>query len=356
MAKYIEIHAFPLNVLFHKGNIQMDRSIQFTVALLAIAFLPTSAALAQLGGGMGGMGMSGMFGSGGSSSRSNIDAAGAPSLSELSIKEAQAHIVFEGTSEIRVKPSEIRVVMAVTSESQTAVQCQKECDQTIQKVKAAWKEIGIAKEDIVVDFIAVLPVYEWTFEKEGDATMGIEKRSGYRMQTNLHVAVPSDKEAFQAISLAFNNGVTDIIAFDYWSKELDALKVQARAKALKAAREKSEFMLGAVLDKKPPVINIQEATIVRYPESLYRSYTIKDEQEITKRGYGDVSFIHAHRPRNTYYRGLYMNGDTQSAELPMQSEISVLSTVRLYFDSPKVKVEKKRKSKNNKKKKRSKGW
>ena len=43
------------------------------------------------------------------------------------------------------------------------------------------------------------------------------------------------------------------------------------------------------------------------------------------------------RPRNTYYRGLYTDGDMQPSELPMQPEISVISTVRLYFESPAAK-------------------
>jgi hypothetical protein len=41
-----------------------------------------------------------------------------------------------------------------------------------------------------------------------------------------------------------------------------------------------------------------------------------------------------HRPRNTYYRGLYMDGDIQASQLAMEPEISVVSTVRLYYESP----------------------
>jgi hypothetical protein len=48
----------------------------------------------------------------------------------------------------------------------------------------------------------------------------------------------------------------------------------------------------------------------------------------------NVPFIHASRPRNTYYRGLYSDGDVQPRDLPMNPEISVVSTVRLYFKSP----------------------
>jgi hypothetical protein len=48
----------------------------------------------------------------------------------------------------------------------------------------------------------------------------------------------------------------------------------------------------------------------------------------------EMPFIRASRPRNTYYRGLQSDGDIQPAGLPMRPEISVISTVRIYFQSP----------------------
>ncbi|MHB8972363.1 MAG: hypothetical protein ACYC3X_14045 [Pirellulaceae bacterium] len=58
------------------------------------------------------------------------------------------------------------------------------------------------------------------------------------------------------------------------------------------------------------------------------------DEEVTPAVRSDVPFIRAYRPRNTYYRGLNHDGDVQAAGLPMQPEISVVSTVRLYFESP----------------------
>ena len=55
---------------------------------------------------------------------------------------------------------------------------------------------------------------------------------------------------------------------------------------------------------------------------------------MTPNWHRDVAMIQADRPRNTYYRGLNTDGDIQPRELPMRPEISVISTVRLYFRSP----------------------
>jgi hypothetical protein len=171
-------------------------------------------------------------------------------------------------------------------------------------------------------------------ETQDKTEVGVEKKVGYRMQTNVHLAVQRESQAQAALARAFEEGVTDIIAFDYWSGELDGIKVNARQQALQAARRKADGLFTAIFHDPPPAINVQEQTAVRYPESLYHSFVNSQDETVTANFNRNVPFIRASRPRNTYYRGLYSDGDVQPRELPMNPEISVVSTVRLYFKSP----------------------
>jgi len=250
---------------------------------------------------------------------------------------AEGFIAIDGRAEIRVRPTEIRVVLALTSEGETAQECQQMIEATIERLRAAWTNLAIAPEDIVEDFIAVLPLYQWDLEKRGDVEVGVEKRVGFRMQTNIHLAVPNDAKAPAAFMAAFEEGVTDIIAFDYGNQELDDIKIEAREQAVEAARSKSDVLLGALFDDRPPVINVQEQTTIRYPESLYHSFENSLDEDVTPSWRRDIPFIRAYRPQNTYYRGLRSDGDVQAHGLPMHPEISVVSTVRLYFESPAAK-------------------
>jgi len=233
------------------------------------------------------------------------------------------------------------MVLAVTSEAETAPKCQQAIDAAIDGLRAAWSKIGIGPDRVVVDFIAVLPRYEWVATKHGDIDAEVEKKVGYRMQTNVHLAAHGEAEARAALAKALEQGITDVIAFDYWSKDLDDVKVKARSEALKAARGKADMLLGTLFTDHPPAINVQEATTVRYPESLYHSFTNTLDEVVTGDYRRDMPYIHAYRPRNTYYRGLYIDGDVQPHELPMSPEISVVSTVRLYFKSPAASEKKK---------------
>jgi uncharacterized protein YggE len=272
-------------------------------------------------------------------SRAGIGAEGQgmADLAPLDPDVVQGYIAIDGRAVVRVRATEIRVVLAVTGEGPTAQECQKVVDSTIARLKATWAKMGIAPEKIVVDFIAILPQYEWSVEKQGNVEVGRERKAGFRMQTNVHLAATGESEAQAAINGAFQEGVTDIIAFDYWSRDLDEVKVAARAQALQAAQSKAEDLLGTIFEHRPPAINVQEQTVVHYPHSLYHSFSNTYEESVTPSFRRDIPFIRAPRPRNTYYRGLVGDSDVQPRELPMSPEISVASTVRLYFQSPAAK-------------------
>jgi uncharacterized protein YggE len=267
-----------------------------------------------------------------------------PDLPPLDPKVAVSYIMLDGRAETRVRPSEMRIVLAVTAEADTAEKCQQSVTATIERLKDAWSKMKIAPEKIVVDFIAVLPRYTWNLENRDRVEVGVETKAGYRMQSNVHLAVANASQAEAALAQAFAHGVTDIIAFDYWSRDLDEVKVKVRQEAVKAAQAKGDALLTLLFRERPPIINVQEKTTIRYPASLYSSFRASYEEVMTPAWRRDIPLIYAERPRNTYYRGLLTDGDIQPRELPMTPEISVVSTVRLYFRSPAAETAKEKSS------------
>jgi uncharacterized protein YggE len=280
----------------------------FAAALFLVVI--TAPALAQFGG-----------------SRAGLEGGGMSSpLPLLEPEVARGYITVDGVAEIRVEPTELRVVLAVTGEGDAV-------DTTIARVRDAWTKRNIAAGQVHEDFIAVLPRYEWVIEKRGDVEVGLETLVGYRMQSNLHLVVPTEAVARRALDDAFAAGVTDVIAFDYGSREIDAARTRARSAAVRAAREKADLLL-AVFEDRPPVVNVQERTEVHEPASLYHSFEIAHDEQVTPPYRRDIPFVRAAHPRNTYYRGLTTNADVAPRELPMRPQISVVSRVRLYYSSP----------------------
>jgi uncharacterized protein YggE len=279
---------------------------------------------------------SGAFGGAGNSVRQPSSQVGAGWNGSFVLPTDQAlnFIVIDATAETRLAPEEIRVVMAITSEAKSAEDCQEQVAQRIKAVGQAWRDLGIPENKIVEDFIAVLPRYEWRLIMRDEQQVRLQQREGYRMQTNLHVSVKSEPEAMAAINIAFKQGITDIVTFDYWSSKLDEQKEKTRAEAVVAAKKKADTLL-MIFDKKPPVINVQESTQVLFPGSLYRTFeNVLEEQTDHWQGWNDKPMIKALRPKMTFFEGAQTEADVRPKEIAMRPEISIVSTVRIYYQSP----------------------
>ncbi len=274
--------------------------------------------------------------------------AGKPALQphpNLDPHAVESYITIEGRAEVRVQPTSIRVVLALTTESATASGCY-ESNQTKERAYLkALLDSGVGQEKIAFDFISMLPVYKWVIEEQEGQKLAVEKPSGYHMQTNVHIEVPTEAQAQVVIREAFKLEISDVIAFDYWTKEIDRYKEEAREKALRIVRKKADLLLGALFEEKPKPINLDESTRVVYPKSLYVSFKNDYSQRYESRSYSsnqrNIPRILAFRPKNTYYHGFFEETDEQSANLPIHPEISVVSTVRFYYAAPGSKGKKK---------------
>jgi len=249
----------------------------------------------------------------------------------LSLEMARGAITIEGSSEVRVTPSELRMVLAVIREAETAMECRSQTDQIMQAMTADWTKMGLEPADIVADFIAVLPRHEFQIDRQ----TAVETKTGYLMQTNVHLRLSDDQQALQAMHIAFQHNVTDVLAFDYMSDQLETAKQQAIGLAVKAARDKAQLLFAGLFDQPPRLINLTEDTQIHYPATQYQSFTNVADDAFSQRSFrSDIGVIRLFRPRNTYYRGILPQSDVFPPELPLSPRISIRSRVHLYFESP----------------------
>ena len=84
------------------------------------------------------------------------------------------------------------------------------------------------------------------------------------------------------------------------------------------------------------MINVQENTIVVNPAQMYESFanTSSASYQTNYWSRKNMPLVQLARPKNTYYRDNLPNADTQAAKLPMRSELSVVSIVKIYCESP----------------------
>jgi uncharacterized protein YggE len=246
---------------------------------------------------------------------------------------AERVITIEAVAEVRVVPSRLRVVFAVSAEGANAGSASEVGRALLAATKAKLTSAGIAVAGIDVDFIAAVPVFAWQVEQQGDKDVVAEKRVGVRVQYNLHVSVADEAAALNAIEAAIAQGGVELLAVDYWSTELAKKQVEAQRKALAAAQEKAELLL-SVFPERPRPINVSESTRVLFPQQLYQVLPRFEDSATTRYAYDNLPRVPARRPMRVYYRGLFGGVDAGESAMPGKREIEVVSTVRLYFEAP----------------------
>ena len=251
---------------------------------------------------------------------------------KLDFKTATKVIAVNGTAELKVEPEKLRLVFAIMAEKATAAECSNQIKQTQKQIADSISDLGIARDDINGDFISVTPTYEWVNDEQEMIIR--QEKTGYRMQHNLHVMCKSEAVAMKVIDIAFDNGISDIIAFDYWCSDLDEQKKRARKKAIEAAKEKSTILF-EIFQKEPEPINIQEQTTVHKPSQLYRTFSRSSSQRIAiPRNWRDRPQVYAATPQLTYLENLPAQTDVQGTTPAMKPQISILSSVTIYYASP----------------------
>ncbi len=245
-------------------------------------------------------------------------------------------ILVEGSAEMRVDPTEARVVLAIISEGADPAACRQGNAQRLEALRAALQDAGVAPDCVFVDFIALTPVYEWRVEKQQEQNVGVERRVAFRLQENAHVLV-KDLALVPAVrAAAFDAGVTDLVAFDYGCEHLDEVKQNALKSALENAKRKADLLLGGTFgDARPPVLNIRERVDVQPPAALYRSYSLDRTPLPYWMERESLPLLPAARPLTTYYHGFDERVDQLGGGLPMRPQISVVGRVWLYHLAPK---------------------
>jgi uncharacterized protein YggE len=254
----------------------------------------------------------------------------------LACDEAGAFIRIEGSCELRVPADGLRVVFAITSEAASASECWKAQRARRDDFLDALAKAGFSADAVEVDYIGMLPVFDWKRDERDGQSILVERAVAQRLQENVHVAVADEAEARRVIELALDHDVSDVIAVDYWCRQADAKRREALAAALAEARSKADLLL-APFETRPKCANVEEETKLLSPRELYRSFENAYEGELRtpwNDNVPNVARVHAPRPKNTFFEGFRGDVDRGAAGSAMRPEISVVSTVVLYFESP----------------------
>jgi uncharacterized protein YggE len=154
-------------------------------------------------------------------------------------------IQVSGSAEVKVAPDEIRLSVAVETRSETLDPARRENDEKTAKVLKFLKEIGIKDKDVQTDFIQIQPDYDYNNRPRIIP-------SAYIVQKSIQIRLTNTTNFQAVLTGVLNNGVNRVNDVNFRTTELRKYRDQARAMAIRAAKEKAEALvseLGVQLGK-----------------------------------------------------------------------------------------------------------
>jgi uncharacterized protein len=140
-------------------------------------------------------------------------------------------ITVGGEAEVRVLPDEVILSLGVETSSKMMEEAKSQNDERVRRALALGKDFGIEAKYIQTDFITVEPWYR-------DGVTRPENLE-YRVRKTIVMTLKDISKFESLLSKALEAGVTHVHGIQFRTTELHKYRDQARALAIKAAREKA---------------------------------------------------------------------------------------------------------------------
>ena len=159
-------------------------------------------------------------------------------------------ISVTGAAEVRVTPSQVSITFGVETLNKVLGAAKDENDKRVQAVVRSIQGLGVATKEIQTDFVQVEPRYD-------DLSAGTVLRH-YTVRKTIAVTLTDVSKFEQCLSGALQAGASHVIGVQFLTTDLRKYRDEARARAIRAAREKAVALASELNARVGKVVTIQE--------------------------------------------------------------------------------------------------
>ena len=179
-------------------------------------------------------------------------------------------INVSGSAEVKVAPDEVDLSASVETRDESLDVAKRQNDGRVAQALDFLRHNGVKDKEVQTDYVSIEPVY--------DTRNGVDPRTSlplpgydnhglamkpvyYLVRRGIGVRLTEVKQFDVVLSGLITNGVNYIQGIDFRTSELRKYKDQARAMAIRAAKEKADAMAAELGVKvgKPYTINVSDA-------------------------------------------------------------------------------------------------
>jgi len=153
-------------------------------------------------------------------------------------------ITVTGDAEVKVVPDEVIITLGIETDSKDLNAAKTENDEKIKKIINAAKNLKIEDKYIQTDYMNIAPRYKDYWQKD--------EFIGYFVRKNISITLKDVSKFEQLLSNVLEAGANYVHGIDFRTTELRKHRDEARALAIKAAKEKADALakqLGQVVGK-----------------------------------------------------------------------------------------------------------
>lgn len=154
---------------------------------------------------------------------------------------------------------------------ETAEDTNRLMNERVNSVKSTLTAQGIISNDIIIDVISFVPVYETVVEKKLFSKTYTEVPKGFELQQNLHIKFTKVNQFEKVLAACAKNEIYNLVKVDYFINNIEAVYTKLRAEILKTLKEKQFYLdLGFDLTNYKPTI--ADIKYCHFPREFYKSY------------------------------------------------------------------------------------
>lgn len=169
-------------------------------------------------------------------------------------------IQVTGTAEIQVVPDTAAFSFTVSKKNESVAEAKRENDATIEKVKDLAKRFSIKPSDVKTDYIRVSEVTKRVKIPNSDDDYE-NVFDGYQVSRSLEIKLRDMAKFESFLTSLLESGITSVSNVSFSSSEIRKYKDQARAAAIRAAKEKAQAIASEIGQSIGRAVSIEENNV-----------------------------------------------------------------------------------------------
>lgn len=201
-------------------------------------------------------------------------------------------------------PDAFLAIFNVLQLGENAEDANDQMETRIEAILSGLSKIGIPRDEVFIDMISQIPIYEYEVQKKVFSKTYQEIPAGIELQKNLHVRFKDGNLMEKVVRLMAQQEVFELVKVDYLIKNQGKILQDVRKAALAYSQEelKSYSTLGVRYDTLPVLFNDSRKVI--FPLTRYQSYPSKTSSSLKEKVKDPSQVQQVRTPKVVYYQAL----------------------------------------------------